>query len=182
MRLNIHELKKKREVRFVFDEDARYFSLDKETDFSIKGKIHGDLLYKKEQGAIIGTGKISFIASIECQSCLQRFDKAIETNFIRVYEPIEKQQDLDDEHELSDGELDTEYYEGEEFCINQNLRDEILLAIPDFPRCKADCKGVDHPAAKEEEKEKPLADWQIKLKEKFKQEEQNHGSSKEKNL
>jgi uncharacterized protein len=46
------------------------------------------------------------------------------------------------EHELGRGELDTEFYQGDEIEPRDLVREQLLLALPMVPVHHEDCKGL----------------------------------------
>jgi uncharacterized protein len=46
------------------------------------------------------------------------------------------------EHELAGGELDTEFYEGDEIEPLEIVKEQLLISIPMVPLHSPDCKGL----------------------------------------
>ncbi len=161
MKVNVHELEVKGYVDFAFSEPDSYFDIEKTDDETIIGNINGKLHFYKGKGGIVGEGVITFKVRLRCVNCLKLFEKEITVNFFRVYEKEIEGIPIDDERELTEGELDTVFFKGDEFVINSDIRDDILLAIPAFPKCSPDCRGL---IDKYSEKEKKLPEWKKILK------------------
>lgn len=88
------------------------------------------------------TGTVSASVQLECSRCLKRF----------AFPVTDAAMDFDlfpsgalrtgAEHELGRGELDTEFYQGNEIEPKDLVREQVLLALPMVPVHSPDCKGL----------------------------------------
>jgi uncharacterized protein len=57
--------------------------------------------------------------------------------------PKPKQKEpLPDDLELSREDLEDFHFEGDSIDLTEILREQIVLALPMYPRCKEDCRGL----------------------------------------
>ena len=71
---------------------------------------------------ILVRGRLSSRARFECVKCLDRFEQEVDPGeFLRSY-PLDEA--------------------GETLVLLGEIREEILLTLPAFPRCSADCAGL----------------------------------------
>lgn len=187
MRVNVHELEVHKEVHFTFSEDKKTFKIEEGDLDCIKGEIKGDLTFTKARGVIVGKGNLSFQARLQCSRCLEYKTITIERDFYHIYEQSVTEEESPEEVELSVGDLDVTGYRGDEIIINKDVRDEVLLGIPEFFFCSVDCNGLcdacganlnenqDHECGKMSYEE----EWKKKLRKKYREEQggNNNGGS-----
>lgn len=79
----------------------------------------------------------------DCAACLKNFDLEVPVAFSQTLKPRPRSDDaLPDELELSKEDLEECYYEGDVIDLTEILREQIILALPMYPRCSPDCKGL----------------------------------------
>ncbi len=142
IKVNVREIEAHKEIRVNFFEEKGVFDIEDRHLAMVKGKISGDLVFSEARGAVLGKGKISYRARIVCSRCLEPKEITIERDFYRIYEPKIEWQEPQEEEELSYGDLDVTEYKGEDIIINNDVRDEVLLGIPEFFFCSVDCRGL----------------------------------------
>jgi uncharacterized protein len=88
------------------------------------------------------TGRVNASAVLECSRCLKPFDFPV-TDAAMDFELVpEGGIKTGAEHELGRGELDMEFYRGEELDPKEFIREQLLLAIPMVPVHSPLCKGL----------------------------------------
>lgn len=87
------------------------------------------------EGGVRVRGRLGAPVEMECRRCLDRIARKVEVDLDLRFDP-----DIGPEDE-TDGlyELDPD---AAELDLLPALREELLLALPEFPLCKADCKGI----------------------------------------
>jgi uncharacterized protein len=79
----------------------------------------------------------------ECSRCLKNFQFDLPIDFQLTLRPRPLHQDpLPSEQELTSEDLDQEFYDHELIDLGDILREQILLALPMFPRCSEECRGL----------------------------------------
>lgn len=142
MKVNVHEIEVHKEVRFTFSEGQEHFGIEDSRVARIEGEISGDLTFSEARGVILGKGVITFEVSIMCSRCLEFEKIKINREFQRIYEQQLPRKDLPEEAELTHGDLDVVEFTGDEIMFNDDIRDEVLLSIPEFFFCSVECQGL----------------------------------------
>ena len=78
----------------------------------------------------------------ECAACLKAFELEVPVAFSLTLKPRPQAGGLPDEMELSKEDLEECFYEGDVIDLDEILREQIILALPMYPRCKEECRGL----------------------------------------
>jgi uncharacterized protein len=87
------------------------------------------------------TGRLIGRAQVECDRCLQPVELPIDSQFTLEYvtaEDYQAQQAI----ELTQEDLDLSVFDGDAIDIDELVKEELLLAIPDHVLCVENCKGI----------------------------------------
>lgn len=104
------------------------------------GTIKVDLSFFKKGRLAVIRGAVTAILQLECQSCLEAIDWPLDIEInLAVVNSLEQA-------DLLAGEYEPLLLEEEKISLNQLIEDEILLALPDFPRHQQNC--LNHQKAK----------------------------------
>ena len=95
---------------------------------------------QKGQGLRV-TGKVSGRVRIECDRCLKAVEVGVDSKFDVEYVTAEDYQ-ARQEAELTEADLDLSIFDGESLEVDELVKEELLLAVPDHVVCSADCKGM----------------------------------------
>ncbi|MFH0925093.1 MAG: DUF177 domain-containing protein [bacterium] len=87
-------------------------------------------------------GTLKTKVGLECSRCLTSFNFEIEDSFNILYEPKPPHKNFKEEIELSEEDLDINYYEGDSIDLQEIIRQQLLLAIPIKSLCKDACRGL----------------------------------------
>lgn len=102
-------------------------------------KIRGELVKKLVQTDAAGNILVS--VEIECTRCLQEIEKDLEIPFKVTYVTAENYTDAK-ESELNDEDLDVSIFDGHKIDLNELVREQIILNLPEQIFCSEDCKGL----------------------------------------
>jgi len=94
------------------------------------------------EGAFRITGSVTGAAELECSRCLKPFSFPVESIPMDFELLPEGSARGGAERELGRGELDTEFYEGDEIDPRDLVREQLLLAVPMVPVHSEDCRGL----------------------------------------
>jgi len=94
-----------------------------------------------EGGILHISGRVKSRPLLECSRCLERFTFSIDTELSIDLAPMSSVR-TDGEHELVGGELDMEFYEGDEIDPLDVIKEQLLISIPMVPLHSPDCKGL----------------------------------------
>ena len=110
-------------------------------DFSLAKPITGNVHLERHDDSILLRGQLQGELLYTCSRCLDAFTGPLDATFdllLKASQPAVSDQDV----ELSAGELDEDYFLGDELDVNVLLREQILLALPLKPLCREECLGL----------------------------------------
>ena len=87
------------------------------------------------------SGRVTARVQTECDRCLKSVELPIDSHFKLEYvtaEDYRAQQAV----ELTEEDLDLSVFDGEAIDIDELVKEEILLAVPDHVLCGETCKGI----------------------------------------
>lgn len=106
-----------------------------------EGEISGHLTYSMSGTDIFIRGRLNARAQSECVRCLEPsthdLNVKVKLNYLGK-SPEDDPSAFDEEIE----ELDVDYYSGDHLDPLPEIRDAILLELPDLPVCAETCKGL----------------------------------------
>jgi uncharacterized protein len=108
----------------------------------LRKPIHLDAHIRKVGHEIAIEGRLSTRIEVVCARCLKPHDEVLDETFEVVFFPQPESSGQEDEVELTEGELDCYYYEGETISLLEVVRDQILLMLPVKPLCQPECAGL----------------------------------------
>ena len=97
------------------------------------GDVEVEVVFAKQGKRALVSGSIKATLELECQSCLQALSWPIELSFkLGIVTSMQEAEQL---------EIDCEplLFDGEKVSLNEIIEDEILLALPDYPKHGYDC-------------------------------------------
>lgn len=102
-------------------EDSAILELDPSAGLSAAGEIKYDLMATMTGMDLLVTGKVKLSVTAECGCCLEPFPMELSVSDVcHLYENAE----------------------GQEIDITEDLREDLLLALPIVFKCSPDCKGI----------------------------------------
>jgi uncharacterized protein len=97
------------------------------------GVVDIDISFDKEGRLAVIYGEINVILMLQCQSCLAQLALPIERSFkLGVVESL-------DEADKLTSDCEPLILENEKISLTELIEDEVLLALPDFPRHENEC-------------------------------------------
>jgi uncharacterized protein len=90
---------------------------------------------------IFAEGSIKISATLICSRCLNNYSYPLDLTFSEEYTPAGVS-DQEKEYELSETELDLDFYSDEEIDISELITEQVLLAVPMKPLCNPECPGI----------------------------------------
>jgi len=79
----------------------------------------------------------------DCASCLREFELEVPVNFSLTFKPRPGNRgNLPQDLELTRDDLEENYYQGESIDLEEILREQVILALPMYPRCGESCQGL----------------------------------------
>ncbi len=87
------------------------------------------------------SGRVQSEPQLECSRCLKRFTYGIDAALDIDLAPMSAMGTAP-EHELIGGELDLEFYRGDELEPLDFIKEQLLMSLPMVPLHAPDCKGL----------------------------------------
>ena len=88
-------------------------------------------------------GSMSAAVELECGRCLEPFRLDLEEALDLLFLPSSANTGPSaEEHELKDEDLAVSFYRDDEIDLSQLIREQLYLALPMKPICRADCAGL----------------------------------------
>ena len=99
-----------------------------------------DVFLVKAEKTVTATGRIVAPVAFECVRCLCEFpaslDIPVSTQFVPP-PPVPA-----GEHPMPSEQAEDYYYRDDVLVLDDLVREEVLLAVPFSPQCRADCRGL----------------------------------------
>ncbi|HOW16416.1 MAG TPA: DUF177 domain-containing protein [bacterium] len=107
----------------------------KDFNFEISVEKKGDFV--EVEGSFNGA------ADIPCVRCLDLFEVPFKQRFrLFLYSEDGTYAGDGGEHELKDTDMEFGFFHGDKIDVAEILREQLILVLPDYPVCKADCGGI----------------------------------------
>lgn len=88
------------------------------------------------------SGDVSYTANLRCSRCLEPVPFANRSTFTLRYRPRPRTPGKEEEVEITEEELDVEFYEERSIPLLQLAVDQIQLSLPMKPLCDESCRGL----------------------------------------
>lgn len=107
------------------------------------GPVLGDIIAAKEYDHLRVTGRVSTQVSLVCSRCIATYEAGIGSSFTIIYRKGTSQEnDQEEETELSDQDLISATYSGNEIDLTHEIEEQVAMEIPIKPLCNENCKGL----------------------------------------
>jgi uncharacterized protein len=101
------------------------------------------LAASKEYGHIRVSGYVKTSVLICCSRCLAEYESPISSYFTIIFRKGVVDPDFsEDETELSEDDLISSVYSGDEIDLTHDIEEQVAMAIPLKPLCEESCKGL----------------------------------------
>jgi uncharacterized protein len=104
-------------------------------------RVKGTVSLEKHGNDILVRGQLTGNLNLTCSRCLETFAAPVEGDFDLLLVPGPLAAAGIDE-ELSQPDLDVDYYRGEVVDVESIIREQIILMIPLKPLCDENCRGL----------------------------------------
>ncbi|OPZ22790.1 MAG: hypothetical protein BWZ10_00248 [candidate division BRC1 bacterium ADurb.BinA364] len=128
-------------ISFDVDEPVESLDLVDILGFVFDDRVAGRLEYRLVGDDVLIRGRLRAHAVGQCVRCLEAAPCAIDVEVGLAFfkGPAPEEQECDDAD--IEGAI-VDYYDGDQIDPMPQLRDLILLELPDLPKCSGDCKGL----------------------------------------
>jgi uncharacterized protein len=110
-------------------------------EFKFIAPISYTIHLSRSDSLVIAAGRISLKVELSCSRCLERFMLSLNPEFDISLSPAQFQT-LPAEMELQKEDLEKEFYDREVIDLDSIIQHQIILAMPFYPLCREDCKGL----------------------------------------
>ena len=101
----------------------------------VRGRI------RRQGGEVELRGELRTTIEVPCARCLKSVRLPVDAGFVERFVPSVSWR-AEEQHELQEDELSLAVFDGEAIDLDDVVREEILLAIPDQVLCGESCKGL----------------------------------------
>ena len=108
---------------------------------TIISPIKARLKIMKIGSEVIVKGEVVADIRLQCSRCVADFYPVLSVPVDVVYHPLDELKG-EERHEILNGELDMDFYSGDEMDITTLMKEQILLNIPMKPLCTDSCRGM----------------------------------------
>ena len=139
MKIKISDVEKKGYIHLSYSEEPTLLNLDKGR-FRPTSPLKVDVHLNKTRDGVYASGKVEATLSLNCSRCLKHFPYPVSEEFHFEYRP--RQTEFPEEIELDEEAVGIVFFEGDEIELSDQVRQDVLLAIPMKPVCGESCKGL----------------------------------------
>jgi uncharacterized protein len=136
---------KRQQVDLVEEQPASHYpslaEMEKDGDCTFTAPVNAQISAAWEYDHVRAAGSVTSAARLTCSRCLAEFELPISSDFTIFYTESTGE-DLEEEVELSDVELISATYKGEEIDLDPEIAEQVMLEIPFKPLCSESCKGL----------------------------------------
>ncbi|HLO25057.1 MAG TPA: DUF177 domain-containing protein [Geobacteraceae bacterium] len=145
MKIRIEEIKDKVLDLSAVEEVAGYpvlAALQEAGECLFLGPLDVQLSVAREYDHIRAQGRVTTKVRLGCSRCLAEYETDIDSPFTVFYMPAAAGVAQDEEVELTEEDLVSATYEGDEIDFAREIAEQVLTEIPVKPLCREDCKGL----------------------------------------
>jgi uncharacterized protein len=144
LKIRIDKVKMK-QVDLSEEEPASHYpnlaAMEKAGECSFTEPVRAQLSAVWEYGHVRATGAVQSAVQLSCSRCLTDYQLPISSEFTIFYTES-KGEELDEEVELSDVELISASYTGDEIDVDSEIAEQVMLEVPYKPLCSESCRGL----------------------------------------
>jgi len=101
-------------------------------------EISGRVIRKGNE--VVLNGRLSARAEVDCDRCLKPVEVPVKTEFNLEYVTA-NEYEVRHAAELEETDLTLSVFDGEAIDVDEIVREQLLLAVPDRTLCREDCQG-----------------------------------------
>jgi uncharacterized protein len=110
---------------------------------SFAGPVCCDAIVVREYDHLRVTGRIVVPVSLVCSRCLVGYESTLDSSFTIIFRKgTAEEASLEEETELSEQELVSAVYHGDEIDMTHEIEEQIAMEVPLQPLCSDSCKGL----------------------------------------
>ncbi len=110
-------------------------------DLTLDNEVQIDAMVSRQGRIFFIDGSLRTSLLLICSRCAGEFSYPVKSEFYCQEEPFGKSE-METEAVLRRGDMDIDHYRGDEVELNDIFREQVILAVPMHPLCKAECLGL----------------------------------------
>ena len=122
-------------------EKPEHFAMDA-SEYSLNSGVHIEGILTILDREIFLAGKIKTGIDLSCSRCLKIIQFTVESDVSVCFVPQKEPNETEADIELSNYDLEMEYYSDNKIDLTQSVYDQIILSLPMVRLCDRDCKGI----------------------------------------
>ncbi|HJV35993.1 DUF177 domain-containing protein [Geomonas sp.] len=144
MKIRVDDVKKKR-IELIEEEPAEHYpslaEMEQAGECSFTSPLRAQLSAIWEYDHVRVAGRVETSVRLSCSRCLADYDLPLASDFTIFYTQS-KGESLDEEVELTDEELISASYSGDEIDVDPEIAEQVMLEVPFKPLCSESCRGL----------------------------------------
>lgn len=113
-----------------------------ETDVRMSGTIRSRVHLEIVDHSVGLDGSVEGDLALQCVRCLQPVKRGMNVDFRIFLElPSSRGSGLGDQERTGE-DLEKQFFKGGMICLDEVIRDQVMLEIPPYPLCRDDCRGL----------------------------------------
>jgi uncharacterized protein len=108
---------------------------------AFEGPVHAEARIERAGRSFLVRGTLKAVLRLQCSRCLDEFSFPLATCFEGTLFPL-KGADLPDDVELTEEEMESDFFKEGEILLTGMVWEQILLEAPVQPLCIETCKGL----------------------------------------
>lgn len=145
MKIRVDEIKDKIKDLSAVESVADYpelVALQESGECTFLEPLRVDLTVVREYDHIRAHGRVATSIRLGCSRCLAEYVADIDSPFTLFYMPAASGVFQDEEIELTEQDLVSTTFEGDEIDFAREISEQVLTEIPFKPLCREECKGL----------------------------------------
>jgi uncharacterized protein len=107
------------------------------------GPVNADISVRREYDHLRASGRVQVPIELSCSRCLVRYRADIDSSFRIIFvRESSRHRDTEEELELSDDDLVSVLYSGDEIDLTHEIEEQVAMDVPMKPLCSDGCKGL----------------------------------------
>jgi uncharacterized protein len=139
MVVKLHDIEDSITVRGTMD-GSRH-KRPEDADIAFESPIEYELTVSKVESTVRVEGPVTCTMRLVCDRCLETFPFPVSAHLDIELAPVADRPKLP-ELELTGGQMDVYYFEGDELDLEPYVYEEVMLTIPIKALCTEACKGI----------------------------------------
>ena len=117
------------------------FPAGRSDDYTVAGPVRLALAIHRDGESYRLRGGLGTALELVCSRCLARFEMLVDVDLDILYLP-QRANTGDGDFEIADRDLSTAFYRDEQLDLAHLIREQLQLAVPMKPLCRASCRGL----------------------------------------